>query len=53
MNFIITKEILEETIKVLAEIPAKFSFNTIDALRKLPIVEEEKMDKKVQIESEN
>jgi len=46
MEFIITKELLEENIKVLAEIPAKFSFGMIDALRKLPAMHEKEEDKK-------
>ena len=40
MKFEITKEQLEEAIKLLCEMQAKYSFMTIDMLRKLPAIPE-------------
>jgi len=42
MDHIIKTEQIEETLKVLGEFPAKYTFGVIDMLRRLPIIEQNK-----------
>tara|TARA_R110000822_G_scaffold301108_5_gene424847 strand:+ start:5715 stop:5894 length:180 start_codon:yes stop_codon:yes gene_type:complete len=42
LDHIIKTEQIEETLKVLAEFPAKFTFGVIDMLRRLPAAEQNK-----------
>lgn len=42
MDHIIKTEQIEETLKVLGEFPAKYTFGVIDMLRRLPAVEHDK-----------